>query len=58
MGNQRKYLTGEDFPVLARTWDNEDDAIYDEEEREADEGFHQLALEAWPRWDEEDDLDD
>ena len=27
-GKQR-YLTAKDDPVLARTWDNEDDAIYD-----------------------------
>lgn len=25
----RGYLTAEDDPVLARIWDNEDDAIYD-----------------------------
>ena len=26
----RDYLTAEGDPVLARTWDNEDDAAYDE----------------------------
>ena len=27
---RRNYLTAEDDPVLARLWDNEEDAVYDD----------------------------
>ena len=30
---QRNCLTEEDDPALARIWDNEDDAVYDEMEK-------------------------
>ena len=30
----RTYITGEDYSVLARLWDNEADAIYDDPEEE------------------------
>ncbi|KKN75214.1 hypothetical protein LCGC14_0382130 [marine sediment metagenome] len=31
---KRRYLTEKDDPVLARIWNNEEDAIYDEMEDE------------------------
>jgi hypothetical protein len=31
-GVQDSALVGEDFPILVRIWDNEEDAIFDEEQ--------------------------
>jgi len=47
---RHRCLTAEDDPVLARIWDNEDDAIYDDE-REAEEGMRHLSLKALERGD-------
>ena len=34
----RTYITGEDYPVLARLWDNEADAVYDDPGEGGDDG--------------------
>lgn len=39
---RRRYLTAEDDPVLARIWDNEADAIYDD--------WAAASLEGLERW--------
>lgn len=41
-GRTRNYLTAEECPALAKIWDNEEDAVYDD--------LTQASLEGLERW--------